>query len=63
MLPGQTRSQLFGTLVVVINVICIVYVRSSLFDVVVYLLSDPLGVDVELPNPKLTLPPSEMMIV
>ena len=48
-LPGQT-SQHFGTLFVVLDGLLFVDFLSSFFDVVFYLLSEPLGVDFELPN-------------
>ena len=50
LLPGQTRSQLFGALFVVLDALLFVSFLSSFFDVVFYLLSEPLGVDLELPN-------------
>ena len=50
LLPGQTDSKLFGTLVVVLDGILFVDFLSSSFGIVLYLLSEPLGVDFELPN-------------
>ena len=49
-LPGQTVSKLFGTLFVVLDGLLFVDFLSSSFDIVFYLLSEPLGVDLELPN-------------
>ena len=49
-LPGQTRSQLFEALFVVLDGLLFVDFLSSSFDIVFYLLSEPLGVDFELPN-------------
>ena len=49
-LPGQTRSTLFEALVVVLDGLLFVDFLSSSFDIVFYLLSEPLGVDFELPN-------------
>ena len=50
LLPGQTVSKLFDTLFVVLDALLVAYVRSSFFHDVFYLLSEPLGVDFELPN-------------
>ena len=50
LLPGQTVSKLFDTLFVVLDALLVAYFRSSFFDDVFYLLSEPLGVDFELPN-------------
>ena len=50
MLPGQTVAKLFEALFVVLDALMFASVRSSFFDVVFYLLSEPLGVDVELPS-------------
>ena len=49
-LPGQTDSKLFETLFIVLDAILFVDFLSSSFDIVFYLLSEPLGVDFELPN-------------
>ena len=49
-LPGQTRSKLFEALFVVLDALLFVDFLSSSFDIVFYLLSEPLGVDFELPN-------------
>ena len=49
-LPGQTRSKLFGALFVALDGLLFVDFLSSSFDIVFYLLSEPLGVDFELPN-------------
>ena len=49
-LPGQTRSKLFEALFVVLDGLLFVDFLSSSFDIVFYLLSEPLGVDFELPN-------------
>ena len=43
-------AKLFDTLFVVLDALLVADVRSSFFDDVFYLLSEPLGVDVELPN-------------
>ena len=43
-------SKLFETLFVVIDALLSVDFLSSSFDIVFYLLSEPLGVDFELPN-------------
>ena len=50
MLPGQTVAKLFGALFVVLDGVLFVGFLSSSFDIVFYLLSEPLGVDFELPN-------------
>ena len=50
LLPGQTRSKLFEALFVVLDAVLFVDFLSSSFDIVFYLLSEPLGVDFELPN-------------
>ena len=50
LLPGQTRSKLFEAVFVVLDVLLFVDFLSSSFDIVFYLLSEPLGVDFELPN-------------
>ena len=50
LLPGQTVAKLFEPLFVVLDALLVAYVRSSFFDDVFYLLSEPLGVDFELPN-------------
>ena len=47
-MPGQTVSKLFGTLFVVIDALLFVY--YVFFDIVFYLLSEPLGVDFDLPK-------------
>ena len=49
-LPDQTRSQLFGALVVAIDVLVFVSFLPAFFDAVFYLLSGPLGVDFDLPR-------------
>ena len=49
-LPGQTRSHLFEALFVVLDGLLFVDFLFSSFDIVFYLLSEPLGVDFELPN-------------
>ena len=49
-LPGQTRSKLFEALFVVLDGLLFASFLSSSFDIVFYLLSEPLGVDFELPN-------------
>ena len=49
-LPGQTDSELFDSLFVALDGILFVDFLSSSFDIVFYLLSEPLGVDFELPN-------------
>ena len=49
-LPGQTVAKLFGALFVAIDALLFVSFLSSFFDVVFYLLSEPLGVDFELPS-------------
>ena len=43
-------SKLFGALFVVLDGLLFVDFLSSSFDIVFYLLSEPLGVDFELPN-------------
>ena len=50
LLPGQTDSQLFEALFVVLDALLFASFLSSSFDIVFYLLSEPLGVDFELPN-------------
>ena len=50
LLPGQTDSKFFETLFVVIDGLLVVDFLSSSFDIVFYFLSEPLGVDFELPN-------------
>ena len=50
LLPGQTDSKLFEALFVVLGALLFVDFLSSSFDIVFYLLSEPLGVDFELPN-------------
>ena len=49
-LSGQTVAKLFEPLFVVLDALLVAYFRSSFFDDVFYLLSEPLGVDFELPN-------------
>ena len=49
-LPGQTVAYHFGALFVVLDGLLFVGFLSSSFDIVFYLLSEPLGVDFELPN-------------
>ena len=49
-LPDQTVSKLFEALFVVLDVLLFASFLSSSFDIVFYLLSEPLGVDFELPN-------------
>ena len=49
-LPGQTDSKLFGALFIVLDGLLFADFLSSSFDIIVYLLSEPLGVDFELPN-------------
>ena len=49
-LLGQTVAKLFEPLFVVLDALLVAYVRSSFSDDVFYLLSEPLGVDFELPN-------------
>ena len=49
LLPDQTVAKLFETLFVVLDALFFVYFLSYFFDVVFYLLSEPLGVDFELP--------------
>ena len=49
-LPDQTVSKLIETLFVVLDGLLFVDFLSSSFDIVFYLLSEPLGVDFELPN-------------
>ena len=49
-LPGQTDSKLFEALFVAPDALLFVSFLSSSFDIVFYLLSEPLGVDFELPN-------------
>ena len=43
-------AKLFGAIFVVLDALIFVSLRYSFFDVVFYLLSEPLGVDFELPN-------------
>ena len=50
LLPGQTVAKLFGALFVVLDGLLFVDFLSSSFDIVFYILSEPLGVDFELPN-------------
>ena len=50
LLPDQTRSKLFGALFVGLDGLLFVDFLFSSFDIVFYLLSEPLGVDFELPN-------------
>ena len=50
MLPGQTVAKFFEALFVVLDGLLFVDFLSSSFDIVFYLLSEPLGVDFELPN-------------
>ena len=50
LLPGQTVAKLFEPLFVVFDALLVAYFRSSFFDDVFYLLSEPLGVAFELPN-------------
>ena len=50
MLPGQTVAKLFEALFVVLDGLIFVDVLSYSSDVVFYLVSEPLGVDFELPN-------------
>ena len=50
MLPGQTVAKLFGALFVALDALFFASFLSSSFDIVFYLLSEPLGVDFELPN-------------
>ena len=47
---GQTVPTLFEPLFVAIDALLFVQFLSSFFDVVYYLLSEPLGVEFELPN-------------
>ena len=49
-LPGQTGSKLFEALFVVLDGLLFVDFLSSSFDIVFYLLSEPLEIDFELPN-------------
>ena len=49
-LPGQTVAKLFGALFVALDALLFASFLSSSFDIVFYLLSEPLGVDFELPN-------------
>ena len=49
-LPGQTVAKLFRTLFVALDGLIFVDFLFSSFDLVFYLLSEPLGVDFELPN-------------
>ena len=49
-LPGQTDSKLFETLFVALDALLFASFLSSSFDIVFYLLSEPLAVDFELPN-------------
>ena len=50
LLPGQTVANHFGALFVVLDALLFVDFLSSSFDISFYLLSEPLGVDFELPN-------------
>ena len=50
LLPGQTDSKCIEALFVVIGGLLFVGVLSSSFDIVSYLLSEPLEVEFELPN-------------
>ena len=43
-------AKLFGALFVVLDALLFVSSLSSFFDVVFYFLSEPLGIDFELPN-------------
>ena len=49
LLPGRTVAKLFGALFVVLDGLLFVDFLSSSFDIVFYFLSDPLGIDFELP--------------
>ena len=49
-MPGQARSKVVEALFVVLDGLLFVDFLSSSFDIVFYLLSEPLGVDFELPN-------------
>ena len=49
-LRGQTDSKLFEARFVVLDALLFVDFLSSSFDIVFYLLSEPLGVEFELPN-------------
>ena len=49
-LPGQTVAKLFEALFVALDGLLFVGFLSSSFDIVFYLLSEPLEVDFELPN-------------
>ena len=49
-LSGRTEAKLFGALFVALDALLFVDFLSSSFDIVFYLLSEPLGVDFELPN-------------
>ena len=49
-LPNQTVPKLFEPLFVVLDALLVAYFRFSLFDDVFHSLSEPLGVDFELPN-------------
>ena len=50
LLPGQTVAKLFEALFVALDALLFASFLSSSFDIVFYLLSEPLGVDFELPN-------------
>ena len=50
LLSGETVSKLFEPLFVALDALFFVYFLSSFFDVVFYLLLEPLGVDFELPS-------------
>ena len=49
LLPGQTVAKLFGDLFLVLDGLLFASFLSSSFDIVFYLLSEPLGIDFELP--------------
>ncbi len=49
LLPGQMVPKLFEALFVVLDGLLFVDFLSSSFDIVFYLLSEPLGIDFELP--------------
>ena len=48
--PGQTVSNFFGALLVVLDALLLASFRSWFFEVAFYLLLEPLGVDFELPS-------------
>ena len=50
MLRDQTVPKIFEALFVVLDGLLFASFLSSSFDIVFYLLSEPLGVDFELPN-------------